>query len=45
MTTHTTSRRGFMGLAAGLLTGARAACAVRPNILLIVSHDLGWNLE
>jgi len=44
MTTHTTSRRGFMGLAAGLLlTGVRAAGAVRPNILLIVSDDLGWN--
>ena len=39
-----TSRRGFMGLTAGLLlTGVRAASPVRPNILLIVSDDLGWN--
>lgn len=33
-----------MGLAAGLLLGrAKAASAARPNILLIVSDDLGWN--
>ncbi len=33
-----------MGLAAGLLlTGVKAASPVRPNILLIVSDDLGWN--
>ncbi|MCX6602690.1 MAG: sulfatase-like hydrolase/transferase, partial [Acidobacteria bacterium] len=39
-----TSRRGFMGFTAGLLlTGVRAASPVRPNILLIVSDDLGWN--
>ena len=44
MTTHPTSRRGFLGLASGLLmTGVKAASAVRPNILMIVSDDLGWN--
>jgi len=38
------SRRSFIGLATGLMvTGVNAASAVRPNILMIVSDDLGWN--
>ena len=44
MTNLSLSRRGFLGLIAGaVLAHDESAARVRPNILLIVSDDLGWN--
>ncbi len=44
MSTHSLTRRGFLGTALGGLLAPRIGRAAgRPNVLLIMSDDLGWN--